>query len=259
MAASTSTASATSPHAPSAKKRRKRSSTNLRNPQTRSRKTESPMPPCLSCKNPRKRNLKRKSRKKRNRKKSPSHLNSEAPARPLSPEVRCEPRSNSRSSPLPPLLHKLPLPPQPCECCCSNSAANYLRSDSRENLHSRREHHRRRHAHHSRWKNRGGRRRLGHPRWSPGDRRERTAGLPGIVRPDYPDGFAGDRRRQRHRRFDRDRKLQPGRCSGHCGVSLERTHSRPSRGGPQGSAYHSRQRQALLPAPRECRAAAEIP
>src|SRR5260370_37981054 len=87
------------------------------------------MPPCLSCKNLRKRNLKRKSRKKRNRKKSPSHLNSEAPARPLSPEVRCEPRSNSRSSPLPPLLHKLPLPPQTCECCCSNSAAN--RSEER--------------------------------------------------------------------------------------------------------------------------------
>src|SRR5260370_12844934 len=181
------------------------------------------MPPCLSCKNLRKRNLKRKSRKRRNRKKSPSHLNAEAPARPLSPEVRCEPRSNSRSSPLPPLLNKLPLTPQPCECCCSNSAANYLRSDSRENLHSRREHHRRRHAHHSRWKNRGGRRPLGHPRWGPGDRRERTAGLPGIVRPDSPDGFSGDPRPPRPPTFDRDMKVPTGRLSSPRAVSLQPT------------------------------------
>src|SRR5713226_9779372 len=158
MAAFTLTASATSPIVPGVKKRRKRSSTNLRNPRRRSPK--------------------RKSRKKRSRKKNPSRLNQAAPTRrPFFPEVRCEDH-----------LHHSPDRPDPHSSLYSVwdrtsaiAALHHLRSDPRENLHARREHHRRRHTHHPRWKNCGGWCRLGHSRGGAGDRRKRSAGLPGIL------------------------------------------------------------------------------
>src|SRR6266481_6285590 len=85
MAASISTASATSPNAPSAKRKRKRSSTNL--------------------KKPRRRNPKRKNRKKRSRKKNPNRPRQAASTRrPFCPEVRCE--DHIHLSPYCPDLHR---------------------------------------------------------------------------------------------------------------------------------------------------------
>src|SRR5467141_1409433 len=135
MAASTLTASATWPNAPSAKKRRMRSSTNLRKPRRKSRK--------------------RKNLMKRSRKKNPNRLNWMAPTGrlgPFCPGVRCEDHvhhfaywTDSHRGLCPARHRKRAI-----------AAFHYLRSDSRENLHARREHHRRRHTRHSRWKNRGG-------------------------------------------------------------------------------------------------------
>src|SRR6266851_5488912 len=210
MAASTSTASATSRNAPSAKKKKRRSSTNSKNPRRRSRK--------------------RQNQREKSRKKNPSHRRTrfQAPGRGLPrPRLISEVLSESDfdfastlSSPVPRDFLSLPFELR----LRAIAAIHYLRSDPRENFHARREHHRRRHAHHSRRKNCGGWRRLGHPRGGAGNRRKRAAGLPGNVRLDYPDGIAGDRRSQRHRRFRRVRSLQPGRRRGHGGFTLERAH-----------------------------------
>src|SRR5882762_1329690 len=105
MAASISTASATSPNAPSAKRKRKRSSTNLKKPRRRNRKTKSRMLPCPSGKNPPIRNPKRKNRKKRSRKKNPNRPRQAASTRrPFCPEVRCE--DHIHLSPYCPDLHR---------------------------------------------------------------------------------------------------------------------------------------------------------
>src|SRR6202521_738203 len=241
MAASISPASATSPNAPSAKRKRKRLSTNLKKPRRRSRKTKSPMLPCPLGKDPPRRNPKRKNRKKRSRKRNPNLLQHAASIRrrPFYPGVRRE--DHIHLSPYCPDLHR------GRRLAWSGiraiTAFHHLRSNPRENFHTRRKHHRRRHAYHSRWKNRGGWRRFGRPRGGPGDRRKRAAGLPGTVRLDHPDGIARDRRSQRHRRFDRDRKLQSGRRRGHGRVTIERAHSRHSRGGHHGSSCRSGQRR----------------
>src|SRR6267154_4850490 len=153
MAASTSTASATRPNAPSERKKRRRSSTNLRNPRTRSRKTRSPMPPCPSYKSPPKRNPERKSRKKRSRKKNPARLNQAVSTRrrPFCPGVSCE--DVIHHSAYWTVAHR--------GVCAVRSvmraiaAFYYLLSDSCENLYTRWERHRRWHARHARWKNRG--------------------------------------------------------------------------------------------------------
>src|SRR6266550_7062748 len=240
MAAFSSTVSATSPNAPGAKRKRKRSSRNLKKPRRKNRKTKSPMLPCPLGKNPPRRNPKRKNRKKRSRKKNPSLLNRAASTRrPFCPGVHCE--DHIHHSPYCPGLRRGPR--FAWSGIRAIAALHHLRSNPRENFHACRKHHRRRHAYHSRWKNRGGWRRFGRPRGGPGDRRKRATGLPGNLRLDYPDGFAGDRRRWRHCRFGRVGKLQPGRRRGHGRVSLERTHSRHPRGGPPGGACRSWQRR----------------
>src|SRR6267143_194167 len=241
MAAFSSTASATSPNAPSAKRKRKRSSTNLKKPRRRNRKTKSPMLPCPSGKNPPRRNPKRKNRKKKSRKKNPNHPQQAASTRrrPFCPGVRCEVYIH-HSPDHPDLRRDLRLARSGIRAI---AAFHHVRSNPRENFHARRKHHRRRDAYHSRWKNRGGWCRLGRPRGGPGDRRKRATGLPGNLRRDYPDGFAGDRRSQRHRRFGRVWKLQPGCRRSNGGVTIERTHSRHSRGGHHGSSCRSWQRR----------------
>src|SRR5258708_16434605 len=245
MAGFISTGSATSRNAPSAKKKRRRSSTNSKNPRRRSRKKTNPMLPCPSDKNPARRNPKRRNQREKSRKKNPSHRRTRfqaagrgLPRRRLISEVLSESDfhfASTLSSPVPPDFLSLPFELQ----LCAIAAIRYLRADPRENFHARREHHRRRHAHHSRRKNRGGWRRLGHPRGGASDRRERTAGLPGNVRLDYPDGVAGDRRSQRHCRFCRVRSLQPGRRRGHGGVTLDRAHYPDTRGGDPESSERS--------------------
>src|SRR5256885_5224182 len=177
MAASTSTASATWPNGPSTKKKRRRSSTNLRKPRRKSRKRKSLMPQFPSDKNRPKRNPKRKSRKKRNRKKNPSRLDWMAATRrlgPFCPGVRCEDHvhhfaywTDSHRGFCPAQHGKRAIP-----------AFHYLRSDSRENVHARREHHRRRHTRHSRWKNRGGLARAGALPRGPRGLRPKNCGLP---------------------------------------------------------------------------------
>src|SRR6266480_1138175 len=153
MAASTSTASATWPNAPSVKKKRRRSSTNLKNPRKRSRKTRSPMPPCPSCKSPPKRKQERKSRKKRSPKKNPARLNQAVSTRrrPFCPGVSCE--DVIRHSAYWTDVHRGLRPVW--FGMRAIAAFHYLRSDSCENLYARWERHRRWHAGHSRWKNRG--------------------------------------------------------------------------------------------------------
>src|SRR6266576_2174804 len=160
MAAFSSTASAISPNAPSAKRKRKRSSTNLGKP------------------------------KKRSRKKNPSLLNRAASTRrrSFSPGVRCEVFIH-HSPDHPDLRRDLRLAWSGIRAI---AAFHHLRSNPRENFHACRKHHRRRHAYHSRWKNRGGWRRFGRPRGGPGDRRKRATGLPGNLRLDHPDRFARD-------------------------------------------------------------------
>src|SRR5712691_5160533 len=192
MAAFSSTASATSPNAPSAKRKRKCSSTNLGKPRRRSRKTKSPMSPCPLGKNPPGRNPKRKNPKKRSRKKNPSLLNRAASTRrrPFCPGVHCE--DHIHHSPYCPGLRRDLL--FAWSGIRAITAFHHLRSNPRENFHACRKHHRRRHADHSRWKNRGGWRRSGRPRGGSGNRRKRVAGLPGTVRLDHPNGIARDRR-----------------------------------------------------------------
>src|SRR5260370_643691 len=165
MAAFSSTASATSPNAPSAKRKRKRSSTDLGKPRRRSRKTKSPMLPCPSGKNPPRRKQKRKNPKKRSRKKNPSLLNRAASTRrrPFCPGVRCEVYIH-HSPDHPDLRRDLRLAWSGIRAI---ALFHHLRSNPRENFHARRKHHRRRHAYHSRWKNRGGLCGLGRPRGGP--------------------------------------------------------------------------------------------
>src|SRR6266702_3332019 len=188
MDASTSTASATSPSARNAKKRRRLSSTNRRKP--------------------RKRNRKKKSPKRRSLNKNPSHRPM-LQARPSGlrlrsfffPEVHCEARFQFPSQPCeraPFLLHalspQLPLLPESFECFCAIS--DHLRPDARENFHAGRRSDRRRHARHPRRKNRGRWRERGSPGGGSSDRRQGAASLSRLVRPDYPDGLAGNRRGQ---------------------------------------------------------------
>src|SRR6266576_3787500 len=196
MGAFSSTVSATSPNAPGAKRKRKRSSRNLKKPRRRNRKTKSPMLPCPLGKNPPRRNPTSKNRKKKSRKKNPNHPQQAAPTRrrPFCPGVRCE--DHFHHSPYRLDIHGGRRFAR--SGIRAIAALYHLRSNPCENFHARRKHHRRRHAYHSRWKNRGGGRRFGRPRGGPGDRRKRATGLPGNLRLDYPDGFAGDRRRYRH-------------------------------------------------------------
>src|SRR6266436_41006 len=73
-----------------------------------------------------------------------------------------------------------------------------------------------------------------------------AASLSRLVRPDYPDGLAGNRRGQRHGRFVGDRRLQSGCGCRHGGVSIQRAHSRHARGGHHGGAGRPRERRIGL-------------
>src|SRR6266851_1231804 len=185
MDASTSTASAISPSALNAKKRRRLSWRNRRK---------------------RKRNRKKKSPKKRNLNKNPNR-------RPMLqagpsglrlrsfffPVVHCDARSQFPSRPceralflLHPLSPQPPLLPESFECF--RAISNHLRGDARKNFHAGRRSDRRRHARYPRRKNRGRWRERGSPGGGSSDRRQGTASLSRLVRPDYPDGLAGNRR-----------------------------------------------------------------
>src|SRR5713226_2092171 len=238
MDASTSTASATSPSARNAKKRRRLSSTNRRKP--------------------RKRNRKKKSPKKRNPSKNPNHRPM-LQARPsrlrlrsfFFPEAHCDARFHFPWWPFEraPFL-SYPLPPQPPllpeSFECFRAISNHLRGDARENFHAGRRSDRRRHARHPRRKNRGRWRERGSPGGGSSDRRQRAASLSRLVRPDYTDGLAGNRRGQRHGRFVGDRRLQSGCGCGHGGGAIQRAHSRHARGGHHGGAGGPRERRIGL-------------
>src|SRR5713226_491394 len=113
------------------------------------------MPPCPPGKNPPRRNQREKSRKKNpNHRKTRFQVPGRGLARPrLTSEVLSE--SDLRvaatlSSAVPPDFPSLPFEFQ----LRAIAALNHFRSDTRENFHPRREHHRGRHAHHSRRNNR---------------------------------------------------------------------------------------------------------
>src|SRR6266568_1937544 len=190
MDASTSTASATSPSARNAKKRRRLSSTNRRKPRKRNRKKKSPKKRSLS-KNPNHRPMLQA---------GPSGLRLRSF---FFPEAHCDARSQFPSRPCERALFPLP-PLLPKSFECFRAISNHLRGDACENFHAGRRSDRRRHARHPRRKNRGRWRERGSPGGGSSDRRQGAASLSRLVRPDYPDGLAGNRRGQRHGRFGGD-------------------------------------------------------
>src|SRR6266851_10107126 len=186
MDASTSTANATLPSARNMKKRRRPSSTSRRKPRKRNRKKKSPKRRNLS-KNPNHRPIPRA---------GPSGLRLRSF---FFPEVHCDAQFQSPSRPfecalflLRPLSSQPPLLPESFECF--RAISNHLRGDARKNFHAGRRSDRRQHARHPRRKNRGRWRERGSPGGGSSDRRQGAASLSRLVRPDYPDGLAGNRR-----------------------------------------------------------------
>src|SRR6266481_601959 len=171
MAAFTSTASATSPTVPAAKKKRKRCSKKKR----RARK-----------------NPKRKSRQKNPSRRKP----------PPFPEVRSEnPVDFVAQFPLLSLPSLPPEPPSLLGSCERARQVTHVRHHPRENLYPLWSHDRRWHHRDSERQNRQCRSRRRSPRRRPGDRRQGPAGLSRPVRSHHTNGFARDRRGQRHGRF----------------------------------------------------------
>src|SRR6266851_3002925 len=186
MAAFTSTASAISQTAPAAKKKRKRCSKKKR----RVRKSPKPAKPprSLAKKRWKRRNPKRKSRKKNPSRRKPPPL----------PEVRGETSHFAAPFPLSPLLPNSPLLPASYWCA---RQVTHVRHHPRENLYPLWSHDGRWHHRDSERQNRQCRSRRRSPRRRPGDRRQGPAGLSRPVRSHHANGFARDRRGQRHSRF----------------------------------------------------------